>query len=215
MLKIDLHTHSTASPDGGIKAAQYQQLLASGTLDQIAITDHDSIEIALSLNQSLGEAIIVGEEITTKDGELIGLFLKKAVAPGQSALRTAQAIKAQGGIVYLPHPFETVRKGLQAEVLEKIASYIDIVEGHNGRALQNKSKQSLAWAIDHHKPVVASSDAHGKKGTGHTYTRVPRLLTATNVSAVLAEAKLVYGRPPLVSLGYPKLHRFRKKLRRS
>lgn len=214
MLKIDLHTHSEISPDGGLNAAEYKQLL-KGTLDYVAVTDHDEIGFAQQLQKKLGDKVIVGEEITTSKGEIIGLFLKKLVAAGQSPLQTAQAIHAQGGLVYVPHPFETVRKGLEKSTLDEIAEHVDIIEAHNGRAIQNRSKQALAWAKKHDKLVAASSDAHGKRGAGHTYTAVVQPLTATNFREVLTKAKLTKGRPPIISFGYPKVNRLKKKLRRS
>lgn len=214
MLKIDLHTHSAASPDGGIKATQYKKLLSSGRLDYIAVTDHNTIDFAVELNKELGDKIIVGEEIMSNQGELIGLFLTKRVKPGLSALQTAKAIHDQGGIVYIPHPFETVRKGLQGDVLDEIADQVDIIEAYNGRAfLQNRTSLTIAWAQKHGKQIFASSDAHGLRGVGHTYTTTAKPLTPTNVVSILATAHVVVGRPPVSSLLYPHYHRLRRKVR--
>src|SRR6266581_840040 len=121
MFKLDLHTHSQGSPDGGLTRGDYQRMLVSGKLDFIAVTDHDSIEFASALYEQLGSQIIVGEEVTTANGELIGLYLKQRVLPGRSAVDTVELIHTQGGLVYVPHPFETVRKGLSLESLEEIA----------------------------------------------------------------------------------------------
>src|SRR5580765_8441960 len=97
MFRVDLHTHSVASPDGGISADQYAHALSTGLLDVIAITDHNQIDFALNL-------------------------------------------KDQGGLVYIPHPFETVRKGLHPATLEELIDYVDVVEICNGRVLlQNRS----------------------------------------------------------------------------
>jgi predicted metal-dependent phosphoesterase TrpH len=214
MVKADFHTHSVASPDGGISPEDYRQLLDSGKLDYIAITDHDQVDFALQLHQELGDKIIIGEEIMTTEGELIGLFLTKLVQPGQTARATAEAIRAQGGIVYLPHPFETMRHGVQASTLDAMPELIDIVEAHNGRAVfQNKSSQALSWAALHKKPMAASSDAHGAKGVGHTYTVVDQPLTKDTLGSVLTQAQLIHGRPPLASLVYPKLNRLKNKMR--
>lgn len=194
---------------------QYRNLLTSKRVDMIAVTDHDRIDTALQLHKELGDRIIVGEEITTTEGEMIGLFLTKLVKPGQTAKATAQAIKKQGGLVYIPHPFETVRKGMQASTLNAIAELIDIVEVHNGRAfLQKRSAQALEWAQANNKIMAASSDAHGAKGVGHTYSLVPTVPTQENFLAVLAATQLVGKRAPLRTLTYPKLNRLHKKLRR-
>lgn len=216
MLKIDLHTHSIQSPDGGISEEQYIELLGNGTLDYVAITDHDTTHAARRLHKTLGEKIIVGQEITTREGELIGLFLDKDVAPGQSLIDTAQAIKKQGGLVYVPHPFETLRKGVTQISLDSIAELVDIVEVYNGRAIaQNKGPEASVWARLHHKVTAASSDAHGLRGVGTAYSIVSEKPTAQNLVALLQLGHLHMERPPMHTLLYPKLHRLRKKLSRS
>jgi predicted metal-dependent phosphoesterase TrpH len=215
MLKIDLHTHSSASPDGGITPEEYAEALEKGNLDYIAVTDHNTIEMAEHLHATHGSAIIIGEEITCQEGELVGLFLKHAVKPGHSALVAAEEIARQGGLVYLPHPFETVRKGLPMETLETIAKLVDIVEVHNGRAVfQNRGPQAHTWARLHRKPVAASSDAHGYKGLGTTYSVINQAPNAQNLPELLLKAHYTVKRPPLHSLLYPKYHRARKRLRR-
>lgn len=214
MYKTDLHTHSGASADGGIRPEQYRQLLDSGRLDVMAITDHNRIDMAQALHKELGERIIVGEEITTTQGEIIGLFLKRPIQPNLPPLTTVQAIKEQGGIVYIPHPFEIVRRGLSAMTLEAIAEYIDVVEVYNGRAVfQNRGPQAVAWAKLHHKLPAASSDVHGYKGVGSAYTMLEDLPTTANCMKLLARGRLMTTRPPLLSLFAPKLNRLHKKLR--
>ncbi len=214
-MKIDLHTHSEASRDGGITPEQYAKVLQNEVLDCIAITDHDRIDFALGLQKALGpENIIVGQEITTSQGEIIGLFLSKAVKPGMNAQNTVDAIKSQGGLVYVPHPFETVRKGLQAELMLALRDEIDIVEVRNGRAVfQNFSKQALEWAETNGCEKAASSDAHGVAGLGRTYTIVDELPTVNNLVAMLQNAKLVSRKPPLWTLALPKFNRFKNSLR--
>lgn len=215
-MKVDLHTHSTASPDGGIRPADYAALLRNGTLNYIAVTDHDTIDLALDLHKIHGDRIIVGQEITCQEGELVGLFLTKKITPGTTVLQAAKAIHAQGGIVYVPHPFETVRKGISPALLEAVAADVDIIEVHNGRAVfQNLGPKALTWARLNKKPTAASSDAHGKRGAGTTYSVVPHPPTAQNLVAQLQTAKLVAEHPPLHSLLYPTYHRLRKMLGRT
>jgi predicted metal-dependent phosphoesterase TrpH len=74
MYKIDLHTHSSASSDGGITADQYSKIISQNILDYVAITDHNKVSFAMKLSEELGDKIIVGEEIMTSEGEIIGLF---------------------------------------------------------------------------------------------------------------------------------------------
>lgn len=215
MIRIDLHTHSTASPDGGITAGEYQRLFDEGVLDFVAITDHNTTELATRLHAELGSKIIVGEEIETRQGEIVGLFLDRPIVAGLDLSEAIKAIKDQGGLVYLPHPFETIRNGISQSDLEGLADQIDIVETYNGRAVaQNKGPEATVWARLHQKPGVASSDAHGFKGVGTAFTIVEKPPTVKNLVAQLAHAKLTMDRPPLHSLLYPKMHRLRRALKR-
>lgn len=213
MLKIDLHTHSDRSPDGGIKPEEYMQVLENEQLNYLAVTDHNTIDGALALATTLGERIIIGEEIMTSEGEIIGLFLEKTIQPGQTALATMEAIKKQRGLVYIPHPFETVRHGISEATLNGLADYVDIIEVHNGRAVfQNRGPKAATWARLHNKAMAASSDAHGRKGLGSTYSSVDQPVNVSNLVSQLAKARHTTGRPPLHTLLYPKANRMRKKI---
>lgn len=214
MYKLDLHTHSHASPDGSLRLEDYERMLA-GTLDIVAITDHDSISFAVEAKAKLGDRIIIGEEISTLEGEIIGLYLSKKVEPGLSATDTVQAIHAQGGIVYVPHPFETVRKGLPLTVLDTIAASVDIMEVGNGRAVfQDKSAQARKWAAEHHTAMAASSDAHGWHGWGKTYSAVSALPTLQTLASLLRQPTTEYksDKVGLRGIMYPKINRHRNKI---
>lgn len=211
MFKIDLHTHSEASRDGSIKSSQYVDILQLKRLDYIAITDHNKISFATKLNKQLGDKIIIGEEINTKEGEIIGLFLKELIPRNLSVKDTVNAIKEQSGLVYIPHPFETVRRGISRQVLKSIINQVDVIEIFNGRAFfQNKSKVASDFAIEHKKPGAASSDAHGLKGLASTYSIIAERPTAKNLPALLSKATFSTDRPPLITLAYPKYNRIKK-----
>lgn len=213
MLKIDLHTHSEASPDGGITLRQYRAALENGLLDCIAITDHNRIDFATRAKLEMGDRIIVGEEIMTTDGEIVGLFLETAVRAGQTPEATVLDIKAQGGLVYVPHPFETIRKGLHPAALERIQEAVDIMEVCNGRAfLQNRSEQALVWAKLNDIAMAASSDAHGARGLGRTYTSVSQKPDRDTLTGLLNNGSLHTRRPAMRSLLYPKYHKAKKKI---
>src|SRR5258706_6823038 len=111
-MKIDLHTHSIFSPDGGITEKEYEEIISKKILDVIAITDHNRIGFAQKMQKKLGKSIIVGEEIWTSDGELIGLFLTKEIKPHLSLRETLKAIHDQDAIAYVPHPLDIFRKGI-------------------------------------------------------------------------------------------------------
>ncbi|HEV7454667.1 MAG TPA: PHP domain-containing protein [Candidatus Saccharimonadales bacterium] len=215
MYKIDLHTHSVASPDGSLRLEHYQRALAEKRLDFIAVTDHNRIDFAVQAQAGLGSQIIVGEEITAKEGEVIGLFLHEAVPSGLPLAETIERIKSQGGIVYVPHPFETVRKGLPERIMDLNAVRIDIVEIRNGRAVfQNKGVHAETWARVHTKPGAAGSDAHGWYGWCKTYTVIDRTPTAETIAASLQAARYIVGNPGVRGLAYPKFNRLRKVFKR-
>jgi predicted metal-dependent phosphoesterase TrpH len=210
MVKVDLHTHSYASPDGSLKATDYERMLSTGKLDCIAVTDHNHIAAAQELQQRFGERIIVGEEISTLEGELIGLYLGELVPAGMSALDTAVAIHNQGGLVYVPHPFETVRSGLGQDDLSAIAGHVDIIETCNGRTMQNRGEAALGWAEQHAVPGAASSDAHGPRGWGNTYSELDELPSRAALLTLLRSARHHTGSAGLIGRLYPKLNRLRK-----
>lgn len=182
-------------------------------LDCIAITDHNQIGFAKHMHSTLGEAIIVGEEIMSSEGEIIGLFLQELVPAGLSPADTMQAIHDQGGLVYIPHPFETVRKGLGPHTLDDLIEQIDIIEICNGRAFfQNRSQQAVVWARLNQRAGVASSDAHGYHGLGATYTTMSKLPTAATLLHELASSRHITDRPGIRALLYPKYHRTRRRM---
>lgn len=211
--KVDLHSHSIYSPDGGLKLSHYKYFLDNNLLDYIAVTDHGDIAGALEIQKQLGDRIIVGEEIMTLEGEIVGLYLQEKIDNNLSATETVQRIKAQGGLVYIPHPFETVRSGISEATLGSIIADVDIIESVNGRAvLQNKSKLATEWAKNSGKAMAASSDAHGRFGWGYTYSQIHKKPTKENLVGLLGGAEYA---TKTVGAGilYPKLNRLKKKLR--
>lgn len=213
MLKIDLHTHSIISHDGGIASDEYELLLNSGKLDCIAITDHNETRFARNMHKKLGDRIIVGEEISTKEGEIIGLFLKETIPGGGSIDEAIANIKLQGGIVYLPHPFETFRKGIQQEVVDRIKGDIAIVEVWNGRGrFRGKPKQAEQFAIKNDLPQAASSDAHHRRGLGHTYSLISEMPTRTSLEKLLRNGGLEKKYAPFYTFFYPAIYRIKNKI---
>lgn len=214
MYKIDLHTHSTTSPDGALSARHYEDALGKGALDYIAITDHNSISFAQKLHDEIGDQIIVGEEVTCLEGELIGLYLKDVIPANLSVVDTIRAIHAQGGLVYVPHPFETVRKGIPEATLDQIAKDVDIIEVHNGRAIfQNKGGLAHSWSARHDMPSASSSDAHGRHGWGKTYSLISEAPTAKTLPVLLKDADYFIGTVGMLGVLYPKFNKLRKKIR--
>ena len=134
MLKVDTHIHTCFSKDSEMSLeALYQKCLKTG-LNCIAITDHNTIEVALLFKSIASFKVIVGEEINTTQGEVTGLFLKERIPPGLKALETVNNIKSQGGLVSIPHPFDIFRSSvIKLDALHEILPYVDIIEGFNAR----------------------------------------------------------------------------------
>lgn len=199
----DLHTHSSASFDSLADPGRMIERARRLGLTHLAITDHERIDGAQRAVQLAGGdlQIIVGEEIRTRDGDIIGLFLEHVVPPGLSAVETASAIREQGGIVGLPHPFDSFRssggsKAEQAEqALEELAAIVDYVEVHNARAYRDANPRAAAFAAVHGLPGTASSDAHSVMELGISSTVLPGpFSTAEGLLALLPEATLLTGR---------------------
>jgi predicted metal-dependent phosphoesterase TrpH len=212
LLKIDLHTHSLMSPDGSLRIRDYAEMLKNKKLDYIAITDHNRVDFAIEAFNQLGSRIIVGEEIMTKDGEIIGLFLKNSILPNQSLKDTINSIKLQQALVYLPHPFEKYRHGVSWQLLSSLIGLIDIVECYNGRTLNFgnilKNKKMIR---KYHLVGAASSDSHGLIGFGRTYTLVKsNFIDRSNLIQILQTAQYHYRPAGLVARLYPTFNRYRK-----
>jgi predicted metal-dependent phosphoesterase TrpH len=143
-------------------------------LQRLAVTDHDRIEGAFAAREADPDLVIVGEEVRTSDGpELIGLFLDEFVPPGRSFRETARAVREQGGLTYLPHPFDP-RRGTTASFLRERVDCVDLVEGFNARTHDDDSQvRARRWAREHGLPVGAGSDAHLLRAVGRGRLRVP------------------------------------------
>lgn len=216
MIKLDLHTHSIASPDGGLKRDAYQHALATGQLDCVAVTDHNTTDFARDLQRELGERLIVGEEILTQQGEIIGLYLTATIPAGLPLTEAIAAIQAQRGIVYIPHPFETRRKGLSQASLDVSAHSVAIVEVYNGRAwAEPHDSQARKWAQTHRVVSAASSDAHGRLGLGRTYTVVQELPTRDTLVPLLQSATFSVRPPTLGAILEPTYNRLRTRWTRA
>ena len=196
---VDLHCHTAASfdclasPESVVKAA------ASRGLTHLAITDHDRIEGALRARDVApqGLTIIVGEEVKTADGDLVALFLERAVPPGMSARDTIAAVREQGGMVGIPHPFDRYRGSmLNDPKLEAIGQLVDWVEAHHARIVGAAgNERAAAFAKEVGLPGVAVSDAHSTIEVGVAYTVVqvdPG--TPEGMRAALTNVQLVPGR---------------------
>jgi hypothetical protein len=196
---IDLHCHTSASFDCLASPGSVVNAAAKRGLTHLAITDHDKIDGALRGRDAApdGLTVIIGEEVKTADGDLIALFLERAVPPGQSARATIDAVRAQGGLVGIPHPFDTFRGSmLKDPKLEAIGALVDWVEAHNARVVGSSgNEKAAAFARELGLPGVAVSDAHSVLEVGVAYNIVDGdPSTPEGLLAALEGLELVPGR---------------------
>lgn len=169
LARFDLHLHTEFSPDCDTDLGRIEPHCQSVGVTGIAVTDHNTIEGALRMrDRARSLHIIVGEEVSTCDGDVIGLFLKEHIAPRMSALETMEAISAQGGLVYLPHPFDKSKaRRTKGASLQSVLTAIDIVETFNGKVGRDQYNMlALDFARHHHKVFGGGSDAHNLHAIG-------------------------------------------------
>ena len=180
---VDLHCHTSASFDSLASPRSVVAAAERCGLTHLAITDHDTIDGALEAQAiaPAGLTVIVGEEIRTADGDLVGAFLSRAVPPGLSALETIASIREQAGLVGIPHPFDRLRGSLGrggrlgGGGLVDLASQVDWIEAWNARLiLGDGNARAASLAREAGVPGVAVSDAHTTLEVGVASTALSR-----------------------------------------
>jgi predicted metal-dependent phosphoesterase TrpH len=201
----DLHTHSRASFDSLASPASLVRVAAERGLTHLAITDHDRIDGAIEGRDQAatiapGLTVIVGEEVNSADGDLICLFVERAIPPGLSAEETVAEARAQGAIVGIPHPFDRFRGSLlRGDGMSRAASLVDWVEGHNARIVGGRANERAGeFARAHDLGQVAVSDAHSAFEVGVAYTSFRSDPSSpAGLVAALTEAEMIRGRASL------------------
>ena len=193
-VRVDCHLHTMWSGDSTTTPDELAEAVAATGLDVVCITDHNEIRGAEALADRLGCRVVVGEEVKTHAGELIGLFLTERVPAGLPAAEAARRIRDQGGVVYVPHPFDPMRRNLAEPVLEELAvvGLLDAVEVINAKtSLPSLNARAAAFARHHGLPGGAGSDAHVPAALGAAYVEMPAFSTAQEFLAALAEGRPV------------------------
>lgn len=203
-IRLDMHTHTEFSPDSRTKLDRYARAAITSGLDAVCVTDHNTIAGALRLRELQQEwaadsdpdisclariRVVVGEEIFSLDGEIVGLFLKEAVPPHLPAAETMDRIHAQGGLVYIPHPFSRNRlRHMKLEQLNALVDRIDAIEIFNAREMAASSNaKALAFAVAHAKPGGVGSDSHRVWELGRAYVEIADFTTPQELLEALRQ----------------------------
>ncbi len=217
LVRIDLHVHTRHSHDSAAPVSSVLRRCRDSGLGLVAITDHDNIRGGLEARELGGFPVIVGEEIKSAKGDIIGLFLEEQVPPRLSPLETVKLVKAQGGLVGIPHPFDRVRPtAMGRRAVQEILPWVDFLEGYNAHTvLSADNRKGAEFAADHSLPVVSCSDSHSALELGRTYTKVSSAEldgTPEGLMRAIRAGTGVGRRPPLWLLPTPAFAKVRKLL---
>jgi predicted metal-dependent phosphoesterase TrpH len=200
----DLHMHTNHSHDCSVPVADLLDYAEAQGLGAIAITDHNvfsGAKEAVELAHGRDLVVIPGEEVKTEAGEVIGLFLDEEIERGLPMGDTIAAIREQGGVVYLPHPFDRLHTVPDAPTLHRHLSEIDVFEVYNARLLfDGFNDEALRFARKYNLTMGAGSDAHVLQGVGTGLVRMRAFENAAEFLISLRSAEIVRRPKSLVYL---------------
>jgi predicted metal-dependent phosphoesterase TrpH len=194
----DFHIHTRFSRDSILGEASFARLAVERGLTHVAITNHNNVEGAVAVRDRVAElglddrlTVILGEEVSTADGEVVGIFLNRTIPRGLSADETADAIHEQGGLVSIPHAYDPFRQSHIREqpllaLLE--AGKVDAMEVFNSRVtFQRHNLQAAELAARYGVPGIACSDSHSAFEIAMSFNALPAFATADELRVALPE----------------------------
>jgi len=175
LLRADLHIHTEYSRDCSTPLEQIISRCQEVGINCIAIADHGTAEGALKMQDIAPFPVIVAEEILTPHGEIMGMFLKETIPSGLSVEQTVLRIRAQGGLICIPHPYDGLRQSaLRNSIVEELAGQIDVIEVFNARGIFPwASAKARLLAEKYGIAKSAGSDAHTLQEIGNAYVEMP------------------------------------------
>ena len=173
--KVDLHSHTIYSKDCLTRTAALIDHARQVGLTKIAVTEHNRLDGALRAKELAPDLVIVGEEIKTTHGEIIAYFLTEEVPRGLSPQETIARLRAQGAVISIPHPLDSLRSSAMGlENVLQIIDQVDALEVLNARCVKGKDNEAAAeLAKKYGKLATAGSDAHILFEVGHCYLEMP------------------------------------------
>ena len=192
-VRVDCHLHTVASGDSVLGPDELVERARAAGIDVVCVTDHHEIVAAQRLAAQRGVRVVVGEEIRTPAGELLGLFLAERIPYVLPVDEVIERIHGQGGLVCLPHPYDGVRASVGA-IADRLceSGRIDAVEVFNAKTgTPEPNERAAELAQRHGLPATAGSDAHDPDGVGAAYLEMPDFRTPQEFLASLRRARVV------------------------
>jgi hypothetical protein len=192
----DFHIHTRFSRDSILSEEKFIRTALERGLTHVAVTNHNNVEGAVAVRDKVAElgltdqlTVILGEEVSTADGEVVGVFLQRTIPRGLSADETADAIHEQGGLVSIPHPYDPFRQShIREEPLIGLleAGKVDMIEVFNSRVtLQRHNLEAAELAARYKVPGIACSDSHSSFEIAMSFNALPIFETADELRRAL------------------------------
>lgn len=199
IVRMDFHMHTYGSGDAVTSIEEFEDAVVAADLDVVCVTDHNAVHVAHTLSGDLDVRVIVGSEIKTQAGELIGLFIDERVSFGLPAAECARRIRAQGGIVYVPHPIGPRNHAMSAHAMDDLveAGLVDAIEVFNSRnPSDGVNAAAAAFATSRGLPGGAGSDAHYPDEIGAAWLELPDFDGPDDLVSAMREGIVVGERHP-------------------
>ena len=190
-MRVDLHLHSRYSHDSSTSLEALIARCRECLLERIALTDHNTAEGALELARIAPDLAIVGEEVKTREGELIGLFITSTIPPWLRPEEAMDLVHEMGGLTYLPHPLDRNRSHYRPERIVELASRVDIIESYNPWCDASANRAAAELAADLGKVTATGSDSHGIEELGRSWMEMEEFDGPADFLQKLANARHV------------------------
>ena len=190
-LRVELHSHTVWSKDCLVEFDTIIERCQARGIDRIAITDHNTAEGALALQKLAPELVIVGEEIMTSQGEILGYFMQESIPKGLSPEEAIRRLREQGAVISVSHPFDRLRKGAWREAdLRRIIDQVDAIEVFNSRCAFNEdNRRAEVFAREQGLCATVGSDAHIPPEYGQATALLRPFADAESFRAALQDAQ--------------------------
>ncbi len=200
-MRVDLHTHTHHSPGSITSPRWFVETCRRKGINCAAVTDHNTIRGALAVRELADFRVIVGEEIETSAGQVLGLFLEEEVRPGLSPQETIGRVTAQGGLIGVPHPYDKLGLALRHDEIVRFLPQIGFMEVLNARVLfPGNNRKARRLALELGLAASAGSDAHSPWELGRAYVQMAEFQGPEDFLQALRKGEIVGRRSsPLVN----------------